>query len=132
MKIKAKLTISRDSNDVMRIAITDSAAASKIVLLEISPHDFTMALTGLARVECDAELGPIDRLGKVKDSEDRRVVCPLDSVNCRAVLAKWIIDNCQEAGWEIDAYLGTQKSVGYRAEGGCYLNYRVVRWELPE
>lgn len=48
MKNAAKVTISRDSRDRFNIRVKDDLSGVSIVEVSMTPHDFAMALSGLA------------------------------------------------------------------------------------
>ena len=127
MEIKARLSISRDSSGVIRVRIRDDASRNEFVDLKISPESFGLAITGLSEVECEATISKIETVGMKKIQEKRRVACPIDSYN-RAKLERWLKENCQEPGWSVVTYLGSQGSVVRDQSGKTFLNYSVVRY----
>jgi hypothetical protein len=92
----------------------------------MSPHDFATAVTGLSGIKVDAEVRGLDVVGKKKVVESRSALCPLNSYD-KSTLQAWLLDNCQEEGWTIDPYLGSQSSLSYHTEG-VTLNYRVYKY----
>jgi hypothetical protein len=90
-------------------------------------ESFASAITGLSFVEAPAEVRRLDVVGKKKISERRSVICPISTYD-KEILKVWLIENCKEDGWELDAYLGSQNSVGY-VKDGTKLNYSVFRYE---
>lgn len=126
MEIEASLIISRDSNNVIRIRVNDDNAVTKFCELELSPHDFAMALTGLSGIKCKAEVIGLDRVGKIRVRESRSVKCPLKGYD-KEHLRQWLADNCQEEGWIIDTYLGSQNSINHSSDG-IVLNYAVTKY----
>lgn len=124
--LAGKLTISRRSDDRIYIQIRDEASLNRFVEVELTPKLFGLAVTGMAEVDCRFGVSGLDVVGLQKQTERRRVVCPLKSYD-RALLRKWLLDNCSEDGWHIDGYLGSQGSVVSTDEGSI-LNYHVFRY----
>lgn len=125
--IDASLTISRDSNDVMKIRIQDKASRVAFVQAEISPRDMMMALTGLSHVDCKAKVQGLEHVGKHKVIETRTAKCPLKTYDKGALVA-WLEENCQEPGWILSTYLGSHGSVDHTSDG-TVLRYSVYRYQ---
>lgn len=131
MKIDATISISRDSNDIIRISVRDETSVNRFLEMELSPHDFAMAVTGLSEIKCNAVVRGLENVGKLKVSERRSAECPL-GCHDRQALSLWLLENCKEEGWFIDAYLGSQGSVGRSEAGLQQLNYRVYKFVETE
>ena len=127
MKIKACLSIGRDSSGMIRIRIRDQSSRREFVDLGISAEGFGLAVTGMSEIECDAVVSGLGMVGMNKIQERRRIVCPINTYD-KNVLADWLKKNCQEDGWQLIAYLGSQSSVAHCPDG-VVLNYSVVRYE---
>lgn len=126
--IQASISISRDSSDTISIRITDSTSRIQFVELKMSPHDFAMATTGLSFAPVVATVNGLEYVGMQKVSEPRTIECPLDTYD-RDHLSAWLIDNAQEPGWTLDAYLGSQGSISTTLSGnGRTLRYRVYKF----
>lgn len=121
-----KLTISRRSNDKIVVSITDELSRTKFVEVEVSPHDFAMAVTGLSEVPASGDVRGLANVGKKKVYEKRSVVCPIETYD-KKVLVKWLEENGQEDGWSLDSYLGSQSSVVHE-DSGNILNYGVYKY----
>ena len=126
MKIDTTLTISRNSKDKICIQVRDETSRNNFVTISISLEDFAFAITGLSEIKCSAEVKRLDIVGKYKVRENRSVVCPIDTYD-KNILSQWLANNCQEQGWELDTYLGSQKSVQYK-DNFRILNYSVVKY----
>lgn len=131
MNIKAALTISRLSTDKISICVQDHASHAQFLELEIDPAEFANALTGLSHVECTGEVRGLENVGKQIVSETRKVEYPHGGRPKRHELEAWLLLNCQEEGWIIDPYLGSQSSIS-NYDGKTFLNYRVKRYEAVE
>lgn len=126
--IQASISIGRDSSDTIRIRITDNTSRVQFVDLKMSPHDFAMAATGLSFVPVVATVNGLEYVGMRKVSEPRTIECPLDTYD-RGRLSAWLIDNAQEPGWTLDAYLGSQGSISTTLScSGRTLRYRVYKF----
>lgn len=128
MKIPVQITISRDSHDRIGIELKDPRAVVRFAKVYLTPHDFVMALTGMAAIECEGDLMALEKVGKVRILEPRTKVCPDQSISCdRRKLEQWLTENAQEDGWELNNYLGSQDST-FQAPNGVGLRYSVSRW----
>lgn len=129
MKIKASITISRDSNDIINVRIEDRASHIEFARMEFTPHDFMMALIGLSSVDAQsAEVIGLDAVGKRKVTETRSIVYPGKSYDDRDKMRAWLIENGKEEGWIVHPHLGSQRSIS-TVTGKTTLNYSVYRYE---
>lgn len=126
MKISCNLTISRNSNDVITLRVRDGLSRNVVLEAEIQLKEFAQLLTGLSEVDAMADWHNTEFIGKTKIIESRSIVCPLDGYD-RKELSKWLKENSAEEGWFVDAYLGSQSSIG-RRNGKVLLNYRVFKY----
>jgi hypothetical protein len=124
---KGSVSISRNSNDQVNIRIHDSASGAEFVDIQITLENYALLITGLSRVEATGDVRGLDKVGKQKVIEQRSVVCPLDGWD-KKVFRHWLIENCQEEGWELNSYLDSQTSVSNNKDGTKTLNYSVVRY----
>ena len=124
--IKTNITIARGSDDVVRIYIEDDSSRTQFLEIKLDYESFARVITGLHGVECESLVHGLEYVGKKRVTENRSVVCPLDTYD-REKFQQWIVDNCQEEGWLISSYLGSQSSVVHR-EGKTTLNYRVTKY----
>jgi hypothetical protein len=71
--MKGKITISRwhsnQDGDGMSIEVWDEVSGVSFLEVEMTPHDFALALTGLARQECTFELRGVQNIGKVREQK---------------------------------------------------------------
>lgn len=128
MKIPCKLTISRNSNDVITLSVRDDISSNVVCEASIQLVEFAHLMTGLAEIEAMAEWRNTEFIGMSKITERRSLECPLDCYD-RSALQKWLIKNGQEEGWMLDSYLGSQNSIGRRNDK-VLLNYSVFRYEM--
>lgn len=126
-KFKGSVTISRNSSDEVNIRIHDSASGLEFVDIQMTLENYAMLITGLSRVEAIGEVRGLDKVGKRRVNEQRSVVCPIGGYD-KKVFQQWLIDNCQEEGWELDSYLGSQNSLGLNDKGERVLNYSVRKY----
>lgn len=128
--MKGALTISRpmtggESKEI-HIKVKDAASRISFLSLTIPLADFAAALTGLSEVECQMEIVGLDKVGMKRVKEGRRVLYPHTSYNKKEMEA-CLIENCQEEGWLLSPYLGSQQSVE-RKNGETHLNYSVIKY----
>lgn len=125
--IKGKLTISRNSSDTVCISIEDCESHVEFATVKLTVENFGYAITGLARQDVDIEVMGLDSVGKKRITETREVIYPIKSYD-RTQMENWIKENCQEDGWEINSYLGSQKSIQYK-DDHTILRYSVIKYE---
>jgi len=121
-----KLSLSRNSNDVITLSIKDCASLVTFIECEMTPADFAYLITGQALMEADAKMKGLDLVGKTKVQEQRSVEYNFNTTD-RTVLSKWIEDNCQEEGWTIDQSLTSRDSVSWQGNKSV-LNYKVYKY----
>lgn len=129
-KFDTSISCSRDSHGFINIRISDTRAVNAIIEVRLTLEQFAYLVTGMT-TEGQAVARHPERLGFVRETKLRSVSCPLETYD-KKELSQWLVDNCQESGWELDTYLGSQASVKYLPPGeGCILNYRIARWNKP-
>lgn len=125
--INTAVTISKRSNDTVHIVVTDTDANVAFLDLSLSLEQLASALTGLAHVSCTSEVRGLNAVGKVRVREPRSIVRKTDGYPRREDHEQWLRDNCAEEGWQLDTYLGAQRSVR-SVPGGYELNYAAVKY----
>lgn len=126
MKIKGTLSISY-RQDAIGIRIHDEASRIEFVDAEISHEEFARALGSLQhRPFIGCEVRGLSNVGKRRITERRSIECPLKNYE-RTVLEGWLLENAQESGWIVNAYLGAQGSID-RSNGKVHLNYSVTKF----
>lgn len=118
--IPAELTISRidsyNGKAEAHIAVKDSE--SRIVFVEIvmPMEDIAKALFGLANTQCTAEIKGLDKVGKRRETKQRKIVLPNSGVKRRGLVTtedfeQWVEKNCQKKGWILNPRLRSQGSI---------------------
>ncbi len=135
MNIKANISISRWSNDRIGITIQDEASNIQFVDVSMNFSDFAEAITGHSNMPCEGEVRGLQYVGMERVCENRTVEYPLGGYN-KADMRAWLETNCQEDGWLVNGYLGSQSSVIHK-DGKTFLNYSVTKYvpvaeEAPE
>mgnify|MGYP004703519991 CR=1 FL=1 len=125
--MKAKVTISRASNDKIYIRIIDSASRVEFAEVAMTVEDFGYAITGLSEQEGELKVRGLELVGKHKITEPRSIECPITGYD-KTLFRKWLDEHAQEDGWMVNNYLGSQSSVLYK-EGKTILNYSVVKYD---
>lgn len=125
--MNGKITISRCSDDSVRVGITDDASGIDFVEATMTKEAFASALFGLGYVPVKIDVIGLEHVGKKRVYEKRTVVCPLEEWSDRDTLSKWLEDNCEEEGWILDTYLGSRGSVT-RENGKTVLHYGVTKY----
>ena len=126
IKIKSELSISRSSNGVINIRLTDEASRVGFAEVRLTPEQFALAITGLSLDNIDVTCRGLDVVGKTVVREQREIFCPVKSYD-KIVLQQWLQDYAQEEGWKLSAYLGSQGSVTHK-DGGAILRYNVYKY----
>lgn len=133
MKTTGKIIMGRPSlgsgEDVMRIELRDDNSKQIFATLTMTLPDFMKALTGQAHMPFSAVYKNLDVVGLERVREQRIVQEP-EGVKHKLDLEQWLLDNCQEDGWIIDPYLGSQGSRTHK-DGKVFLNYAVYKFIEP-
>jgi len=124
--MKAKVTISRSSDDKVRIRFRDEASGIEFAEASLTIEGFGWAITGLAEQDADLSVRGLEWVGKRRITEPRKVVCPLNTHD-KKVLEAWLRENAQEDGWLVSTNLGWQTSVSY-VDGATVLRYSVTKY----
>lgn len=127
MKIIGEISITRSSNGSYYIRLEDSASSRQFVEVKLTAKQFAEAITGLYTTDVVMEVNHLDKVGKQRVREPRTVLCPLDTWD-KEVLQDWLSENCQEDGWTLDLYLGSQNSYKSVKGGGTQINYAVFKY----
>lgn len=128
MKFNGDISISRDSRDRINIRIEDDVSGIRFLDVNMSLQDFAFAVTGLSNQPITGELRGLEYLGKKKIMENRQVLAP-KGLSGKAEQEQWLVDNCQEKGWLLNKYLGSQTSTQYDFNEEAYkLNYSVYKY----
>jgi hypothetical protein len=124
--MKAGVTISRGSDDMVRIRFRDESSGIEFASVALTLEKFAHAITGFAGCRGELEVHGLDWVGKQRVTEQRQIECPLDSYD-REKLREWLENNAQEEGWILNSYLGSQDSIS-RNSGKTVLNYSVRKY----
>ena len=135
-KLPMALSISRpqrsDGKRCINIEVMDEASRLRFLEIEIPLADMMAALTGLSHCSCVGDVRGLQWVGMHKVTESRSVICPLNSYK-REELREWLECNCQEEGWILNTYLGSQESISTNPEGnGQVLRYSVTKYIAAE
>ena len=124
--MKAKVTISRCSDDTIRIRFEDIASSIEFAEVTMTPEAFGSAITGLSSQDAELEVRGLQFVGKQRINELRQIECPLKTYD-RKEMENWLRDNAQEDGWMVNTYLGSQSSIKHK-DGKTILNYSVTKY----
>lgn len=136
-KIPVTFTLGRPAGGAadgsIRLSIRCANSAVTFLELTIDSQAWVDAQFGQAGVPALGEIRKLDVVGKRRITETRSAVCP-ERLYDKNALQSWLVDHCQESGWILDTYLGSQSSIVYQQDGTVLLNYRVCKWvdELGE
>lgn len=126
--MSALLTVSRRSSledgDSVAIEVRDASGAT--IVVELSLENYAEALLGLARVPCATETIALEKWGKTRVIESRKVVCP--RLNSKNEYQDWLVVHAHEDGWELSNNLTSRDSIDYQADGTVILTYKVTKW----
>ena len=124
--MKAKVTISRSSDDLVRIRFRDEASGIEFAEVALTMEVYGYAITGLAEQEGTLEVRGLEYVGKRRITEQRSIECPLSTYD-KKTLVEWLQENAQEEGWLLNTHLGSQRSV-VRNGDKLVLNYSVTKY----
>ena len=125
--MKMEIWSGRSSDGMFRIRIGDDAAKVHFVEIKITPENFAYMLSNMP-VECEGEVSNINRIGKTRVREERKVIYTGKDSD-RATLRKWLLETQKEEGWEMNDTLSSQSSVGYDYDKGHHIiRYTVEKW----
>lgn len=129
MKFSGKISITRDSRDMINIRITDDPSRTEFIDVHMSLEDFAFAITGLSSQTVTGDVRGLDRIGKERIREARSILQPVELQHkSREVVKEWFKLNCQEEGWILDTHLGSQNSFQYDGKGNTTINYSVYKY----
>lgn len=129
--INGEMQITRCNRNKIHIEVQCSESLAHFLAIELTTDEFAMLVTGCHQSNIKMQVRGLDKVGKRRILQRRQVKCPLSTYDKEA-LSKWIDDNCQEEGWFVNNYLGSQSSVK-RVDDGTLLNYSVHKWiEIEE
>ena len=124
------ITISKNSNDVIRIKIRDENSRIDFCKLEMTQDQFTSALFGLAETSCLVYVDNLKNVGKKKEVKPFKFEIPNNLGNWAArdvkEIKKIANSKCPE-GWEVNHYYNSQKTFTYQGEKK-FVNTSIVRW----
>jgi hypothetical protein len=134
VNINCKISIGRRSDGAIVITVQDESSHAQFLELEMTPENFALALTGLALTEARGTVRNLGSVGRHRIVETREAIYPRSSAyDSREKMRAWLEANCQEDGWLLDTYLGSQSSVRRDEAGNVVLRYRVIRYaDSPE
>jgi hypothetical protein len=124
--IMTELGITRSSDGNYYIRIGCETSRISFCELKLTGEQFAEAVTGLHSCDIPATVKGLNRVGKERVRATRQVMCPLKTYD-RDELGKWLDEHCQEEGWLIDTYLGSQNSTK-SVDDGTLLNYSVFKY----
>lgn len=128
-KIKVNMYMGRNSRDEYHIQINCDESNTRFLDAYIDADTFAKMITS-AHVEFEADVNGLDRVGKRKIRESRSVVVHRDKLNGlgRDAAKEYVKRHCQEDGWLLDSYMGSQSSVVYQPNDMVKLNYAVFKF----
>lgn len=128
MKHEGRITLTRNTRDIVTIRIKDDNSRQEITEVSMTLENFAMLMTGLSEVECQHETTKdVSNIGKIRVIEPRSVVAPNLGYGGKEAYEEWLSENGPEEGWNISLYLSSQKSIVYK-DGGVTLNYNVYKY----
>ena len=127
MKHEGRVTISRNSNDIVTIRLKDNNSRLGITEISMNLENYALLITGLAEVECQHETtNDVSNIGKTKVIESRSIIAPNLGYG-KDKYEEWLAENGQEEGWEISLYLNSQRSIVHM-DNTVTINYNVFKY----
>lgn len=124
--IKASVSCARSSNGLIYLTIECEKSHAKFAEIVFTPNQFANVITNLHTSDIDVKVNHLDRVGKTRILEPRQVRSPIQSYS-REKNEQWLREHCQEEGWLLNSYLGSQKSI-QMVDGVTLLNYSVYKY----
>lgn len=124
-----KITISRDSNNMINLSLIDCVSNIRFFNGEMSLENYALLLSGLSRVPIEGNTYDLDCVGKSKVTEPRSIEAPENIPSSK--YSEWLDLNAKESGWTVNSYLGSKCSRTHNAEGKTVLNYSVYKYVDP-
>lgn len=133
-ELPGKLSISRpswgDGRETISITIEDKVSGIEFAKVHVGYSEFACALTGQSQMSCMVEVCGLENVGKRYVSEPRSRSVPKNIFSHdRKAVSNWLVENCQEEGWTLNAYLGSQSSLVNDGKGNITVNYSVFKFE---
>ena len=127
MKHEGRITLTRNSRDIITIRIKDDSSRQEITEVSMTLENFALLMTGLSEVECQHETTKdVSNIGKTKVIETRSIIAPHLGYD-KETYEGWLVKNGQEEGWNTSLYLNSQRSIVFK-DGGVTLNYNVYKY----
>ena len=127
MKYEGRITVTRNTRDIVTIRIKDDNSRQQITEVSMTLENFALLMTGLSEVECQHETTEdVSNIGKTKVIESRSIPAPFLGYG-KEKYGEWLENNGQEEGWEISSYLGSQRSIVFN-DGNVTLNYNAYKY----
>jgi hypothetical protein len=113
-KLKGKITISRNSDDVIRITIEDSLSHIEFVEFELDLESYAKAVSGQGCIHGEFSVRGLDKVGK--KIEQKPLVFEVPD---RWGAKDWAQANAHkfaEEGWTASTYFASQSSIRYEGD----------------
>ncbi len=127
-KILVSMGLSRTNRDEIYIYIKDEQSRTTFLEMDLSLEVFAKLVTGLHQSDIPVTVRGLEYVGKSKISENRKVIYPGSKYDSKEIIKEWLVTNCQEDGWILDDYLGSQGSIQL-IDDQRWVNYRVYKYE---
>lgn len=131
LKLRSGAVLSNHSDGYVLLEIEDAISGIQIIDIQMSYSDFGKFIKGCGSIRVEANVRGLDMLGKKLVREGRRVLCPLKPnwASKKTEFKEWLEANCQEEGWSLSTYLGSQNSITpARDSNGYWLEYSVFKY----
>lgn len=126
----------KDADDAVCLEFTDKLSGIQFMDISMSLAKFGELIANRGSVRLEATVRGLHNLGKKHISEQRVAHAPDMGyrTTSREQYSQWLLDNCQEEGWNISTYLGSQSSIGFadKDTGLVPLRYHVFKYVEPE
>ena len=121
------IVLTRRSDHKYCLEFRDSKSVKGRFEIVLTAEQLAKMVTGAYAADVQATFRGVENIGKRRIRESRSIFCPMPYSSTEEY-ETWLQENYQEAGWEVDSYLGSQSS-RERADGGYTLHFSVSRWE---
>lgn len=130
MNIKGQITI-RISGDGATIEIDDKNASTRILNITLTAEQLCKAMGRQAHVECDIEVGVLERVGKIHENKDFEF--QINESFASSKFSKELQQIAQSEltdGWIAETYFSSQNSF-FKKDGKQFARVTIRRWIIP-
>jgi len=128
--IEGKLTISKASNDVVRIQFKDCNSVTRFATAELSLEQYAQAITGLSEIPCMIEISNLQNVGLRRISDTLEFELEAQNSYSRNLHIEQLL-RCVPDGWKTTDELSSQNSF-FEKDGKRWARATINKWVKEE